>query len=235
MLKLTRKLLQGIANALTRYASLIEKRLAQENLSVNRSISDYSDERPPAHWLAKVRQGAPHLLDNHSGDDTQTVSFSSETKNTPLFNSPASNNLSEKPPAQWIEKVRRGAPHLLDEQPVYEKNTSKHFTAHEQVLSQKPGGQEAINEGNSDHEEITAKQSDDSETKPEEDFRLSGHSPESTWHSPFDNTEINNRNLETQYNKRRLSDSSDQTIEHNYGKAEKPFSNNKSSTVSEKK
>ena len=239
MLKLTRKLLLGIANTLHRYASSIEKHLARDNSSTNHSVSDYSDERPPAHWLAKVRQGAPQLLENHSEDDTQIATYSFEAKNTSSFNSPASNDSSEKPPAHWIEKVRRGAPHLLDEQPVYEENSSKHITAHEQALPQLPSSHKAIHEGNSVYDEVTVKQSSVAKTKPDTNLRLSNdklpdRSSENTSFGSFDNPETNHLSTEIQHNPTQLKSSPSQAEQYGFRKMEKPFSDNKLSSIPEK-
>ncbi|SER47110.1 hypothetical protein SAMN05421690_102920 [Nitrosomonas sp. Nm51] len=244
MLNLTRKLLQGIARTLARYASSIEKRLARENSSANHPISDYSDERPPAHWLAKVRQGAPHLLTNRPGDGTQTVvnsSESSEIKNDSGFNSPVSADMYQEPPAHWIKRVRRGAPHLLDEQPFDSKNTPKHFAAQDRELPQPPDNQFANEiDPNKEDEDLIRKQSSISKTRSQaelnfSDSRLSGRTPDKTWSGAFDDSGIFDHNPEIQHDATRQKDSAGQTKGDTSRKAEKPFSRDPSAGASQKK
>lgn len=239
MLKLARKLLQGIARALARYANSIERLLDQEDSSAKRSISDYSDERPPAHWLAKVRQGAPHLLDNRFGDDAQTGAYSSETKNTPVTSPMVSSDMSEKPPLHWVESVRRGALHLLDEQFFDKKNISKYFAAHDRKLPQSPGDH-FINEDNSDYKETTAKQTCTIKTKPESDLELSDgklfdRTSENTWSGSLNDFGVNDHNAETQRDKTRKRHSLGQIKEYGYRKAGKPFNGDAFISVPEKK
>jgi hypothetical protein len=229
VLKLTRKLLQGIARALARYASSIERLLIQDDSSANRSISDYSDERPPAHWLAKVRQGAPHLLDNRSGDNAQTVAYSSEEKNTLVFNPVASGDMGEKPPFHWMERVGRGIPLSLDEQTIYKKSILKHFATHDRKLPQPPGGH-LIGEDNSAYEEITVKQSCTTEARPETDMelskdKLSSRTSENTWPGSFNDSGsgINDHSTEVRGDKTRQKYPAGRTKENDYSEAEKPF------------
>lgn len=71
--KLARKLLMRVAEKLGRYAQSLEKYLAEENLPERDRASVNSNDEPPAHWLAKIRQGAPHLLDQTTSPNDPTT------------------------------------------------------------------------------------------------------------------------------------------------------------------
>lgn len=64
--KLAHKILKSVAQILIKYAHSIEKYLTKENLTDRHIVSEVSNDLPPAHWLEKVRQGAPHLLNETS-------------------------------------------------------------------------------------------------------------------------------------------------------------------------
>lgn len=74
--KLTDRLLYGIAQTLVRYANAIEAYLAKKNLQNPDEPLSRTDQGPPAHWLEKVRKGAPHLLnDINRRNDASQPSF----------------------------------------------------------------------------------------------------------------------------------------------------------------
>lgn len=239
MLKLTRKLLQGIASALVRYANSIEKLLAQDNSSVGRSLNDYSDERPPAHWLAKVRQGAPHLLENRF-NDTQSVSYSSGATSEFGLVSPLSNATNEKPPAHWIEKVRRGAPYLLNGQPVPKKRIPEQsVTLDRESLLQQPNHQ-TVSESDSIRAGSILKPTHTSETRYESYLessliKKSGPVLENTRTDPYDSFRMSSHETEIQLDKSRQKISTDLPLKQSHRKVEKPFTDNAIFNSSEKK
>ncbi|MBX3628403.1 MAG: hypothetical protein KF908_00570 [Nitrosomonas sp.] len=231
MLRLTRKLLQGIAKILTRYVSSIEKFLAREDLSAKHALSDYSDEHPPAHWLEKVRRGAPQLLDNRSSGETRTAAYSSETKNASGFNPLASSDTNEKPPAHWIKRIQHSAPHLFEEQPVHRKNASNQFATHDGEQPQLSDR----NEADFSKADIPVKQSYTARTKLETDrellrSELSGQTSENTWSGSFDVPEVNSYNTVKQHNKTPLEALAGRT--RRYGrKAENQLNNDAPSKI----
>ncbi|SEN41095.1 hypothetical protein [Nitrosomonas marina] len=238
MLRLTRKLLQGIARTLARYANSIEKLLAQYDSPASRSSIDYSDERPPAHWLAKVRQGAPHLLDNRC-DDTQTVSYSSETFNESGPSSPVASSAGEKPPAHWVEKVRRGAPYLLDEQFVYKKHNLEQSAANDRESLQSSRNQTA-GYIDSDSTGNNEKKLHTSETRYKSSLKLlyrkkPGLSSEINLPDSYNSFRMDDHKKEMQHDKSHLKDTTGLTQRHSSRKAKKPFAGAGSLISSEKK
>lgn len=240
MLRLTRKLLQGIAKILTRYVSSIEKFLAREDLSAKHALSDYSDEHPPAHWLEKVRRGAPQLLDNRSSGETRTAAYSSETKNASGFNPLASSDANEKPPAHWVKRIQHGVPHLFEEPPVYRKNTSDQFATHDGEQSQPPINRDK-NEADSSNgnADIPVKQSYTARIKLETDrellrSKLSRQTSENTWSGSFDVSEVNGYNTVKQRNKTPLKALAGRTKRYDR-KAENQLNSDTPSKISEKR
>ncbi len=57
------KILKAIARILFSYAYSIEKAVSKESSPEQQPVEYSSNDTPPAHWLEKVRQGAPHLLE----------------------------------------------------------------------------------------------------------------------------------------------------------------------------
>lgn len=238
MLRLTRKLLQGIARTLARYARLIEKLLAQDDSPANRYSIDYSDERPPAHWLARVRQGAPHLLDKRY-DDTQTVSYSSETLSESGPSAPVASNEGEEPPAHWVEKVRRGAPYLLDDQPVYKKHDLEQSAADDRESPQSSWDQTArdIDPDSSGNNE---KKLHTSETSYKSSLKLSyqkkpGFSSQIIRPGPYNSFGMDAHKKVLQHDKPRLQDTPGLTQRNSSRKAKKPYIGAVSLISSEKK
>ncbi len=81
--KLARKILKSVAQILAKYASSIEKYLTKENLPDRHIVSEVSNDLPPAHWLEKVRQGAPHLLNQTSHEnELGTSSYQDDDQDT---------------------------------------------------------------------------------------------------------------------------------------------------------
>lgn len=238
MLKLTRKLLQGIASALVRYASSIEKLLAQDNSTVGRSLNDYSDERPPAHWLAKVRQGTPHLLENRF-NDTQSVSYSSGATSESGLASPLSDATNEEPPAHWMEKVRRGAPYLLNGQPVAKKRIPEQSVTLDRESLLQPNHQTA-SESVSIQAGSILKPTHTSETRYESYLessliKKSGPVLENTRTDPYDSFRMNSHKTEIQLDESRQKISTDLPLKQSHRKVAKPFTDNAILTSSEKK
>ncbi len=226
MLRLTRKLLQGIANVLTRYVHSIEKFLAREDLPAQHPLSGYSDEHPPAHWLAKVRQGAPQLLDHHAGGETETVVHSPETKRAAGFHPPVSSDANEKPPVHWIKRIQYDVLHLLDAQPDDKKNTPAHSASEVQLKPQPPIDQTgtAID---ANQETIPVTQARASTTRPQidrewSDNRLSGQAFEKTSPDSLDNTEGRGHRTEIQRDEMLLDALTGSTKERNKTTANPP-------------
>lgn len=75
------KILKAIARILFSYAYSIEKAVSRESKPEEQPDKSSSNDAPPAHWLAKVRQGAPHLLEQNSFEHptTQSTPFNQES------------------------------------------------------------------------------------------------------------------------------------------------------------
>lgn len=91
--KLAHRFLNGVAQTLVRYANSIESYLAKERIYIKDPVVEHSIDVPPAHWLEKVRQGAPHLLDQIS-DGKETISPPHETNELDI--NQTSNSLDEQ-------------------------------------------------------------------------------------------------------------------------------------------
>ncbi len=99
--KLAHKILKSVAQILIKYANSIEKYLTKENLPDKHVVSEVSNDLPPVHWLEKVRQGAPHLLNETSrefkpgsnpyqvNDQDTRLNSDNQHKQETLVNSPA--------------------------------------------------------------------------------------------------------------------------------------------------
>lgn len=61
--RLSRRILRVLARNLTDIADAIETLLTTDEVIDKDQNATYSSSEPPAHWLAKVRKGAPQLLD----------------------------------------------------------------------------------------------------------------------------------------------------------------------------
>ena len=124
--KWLRKLLLGVAKALTYSANALENLLVKDNSLHADIVLTHSNDGPPAHWLEKVRQGAPHLLNTaQESDEQDNLPNQPLTTNTypvesflaepgPLYANVDLKGSNDLPPAHWLAKVRQGAPGLLN-------------------------------------------------------------------------------------------------------------------------
>lgn len=136
--KLARFLLGKLIKFFDRYkkSKSSEERWVKEHSLDSNLIS--SNDEPPAHWLRKVREGAPHLLDATS-HQSYFASGHSEINNSNIQRIAKSrkglaaedlsdlniilNSPKDKPPADWSTKIRYKASHQLNFD-----NARKHHT-----------------------------------------------------------------------------------------------------------
>ncbi|MFW5443969.1 MAG: hypothetical protein ACKE51_06660 [Methylococcaceae bacterium] len=74
--KLVHRFLMNVAQSLVKYANGIEAYLSRDYVFEEELDTNDLRNAPPAHWIEKVRQGAPHLLDQiEYTDDSELYSF----------------------------------------------------------------------------------------------------------------------------------------------------------------
>lgn len=145
--KLIYSFLMGVAQSLVKYANVIESHLPEDYKFESDSADKNSIETPPAHWLEKVRLGAPHILEQNTYGNGQHL-FSAQTENETGVNASIAT-----PSSHWLKKIKQKVTHLLtpytssnesdncSSEPVEAKQTPKVSYSQKNKLKQKSAQQ----------------------------------------------------------------------------------------------